>query len=231
MQTAINRGNQGLRPLSDRRAVAHAPAFGSATCRRSSVQVFAKGKGKGKTAFRQGTGMPGQMESIQREMPVPEVDPENAEFVMFFRCLKYKNPTVNVMVGPSPWIPVTIMKGSNALNFVTKAVENEWGMKLYGRTLVWQIAKSIYQERAKLEKDVRKRMPNFANVPSSDFEYAFKIRDKANPKDWVKAEGLTVLPPEEELGATGFDQLKAFFSLENLASIFKTPEQPPQQQQ
>ncbi len=81
-------------------------------------QVFAKGKGKGKTAFRSG-GMPNQAEMVrvsldttrkiftttlfllsskyavsaclpQREPPTPEVDPENAEFVIFVRCLKVR---------------------------------------------------------------------------------------------------------------------------------------------
>ncbi|EFJ45518.1 hypothetical protein VOLCADRAFT_121174 [Volvox carteri f. nagariensis] len=233
MQTAVTRGCQGLKPLSARRSAARMPAFGSATSRRSSVQVFAK-KGKGKTAFRQGS-MPGQMEMIKREPPVPEVDPENAEIVLFVRVLKYKDPTLNMDVGPSLWMPVNLIKGNQVLNFLVEALKTDWGMRLYGRTLIWQIASGIYQDKAKVEKDLKKNVPQFANAASKDFEYAFKIRDKSVPKDWLKPENLTICPPPEDLAGTGVAQLKAFFSMDNLMSMFKAPEAPsssaPAQQQ
>lgn len=169
------------------------------------------------------------------------------------------------------------------------------------------------QDKAKLEKELRKNFPPFANSASSDFQYAFKIRvsaaddgvsgcrsgrelraaavcaacreglphgglrfagatlrsgaepptegraagrsnamwvgcsareplsaplfslaspstlvatgqDKANPKDWTAAENLTFFPSPEDLGETGLDQLKKFFSSENLAGMFKAPQ-------
>ncbi|GIL77116.1 hypothetical protein Vretifemale_6672, partial [Volvox reticuliferus] len=222
MQTAVTRGCQGLKPLSARRSAARAPTFGSTSSRRSSVQVFAK-KGKGKTAFRQGS-MPGQMEVIKTNPPVPAVDPENAEIVLFMRIVKYMDPTLNVEVGPSLWIPVTIIKGNQTLNFLVEALKTGWGTRLYSRTLIWQIASGIYQDKAKLEKDLKKNVPQFANVASKDFQYAFKIRDKSVPKDWLKPENLTLFPPPEELEGTGFVQLQKFFSAENLLGMFKTPE-------
>eukprot|EP00198_Chlamydomonas_reinhardtii_P006266 XP_001695602.1 predicted protein [Chlamydomonas reinhardtii] len=57
MQTTISRASQALQAPSARRSAARAPAFGTTTSRRTSVQVFAKGKGKGKSALRQGAGM------------------------------------------------------------------------------------------------------------------------------------------------------------------------------
>ncbi|KAG2495299.1 hypothetical protein HYH03_006571 [Edaphochlamys debaryana] len=161
---------------------------------------------------------------VRREPPTPEVDPENAEFVVFFRCLKYKDSQLNTMVGPSLWVPLSIIKGNQVSNFLAKAIETEWGMKLYGRTLIWQMASGLYQDKTKVEKELRKNFPPFANAASSDFQYAFKIRDKANPKDWTKAEDLTVFPSPEELGATGIEQLKKFFSAENVSSMFKAPQ-------
>ncbi|KXZ43379.1 hypothetical protein GPECTOR_92g602 [Gonium pectorale] len=229
MQTSLSRCQGATKPGVARRSVARVPAFGTTTSRRCSVQVFAK-KGKGKMASRQGS-MPGQMETMRKEPPVPEVDPENEEFVVFMRCLKYTDPSLNVQMGPSMWIPINLLKGSQALNFVGKAVRSEWGMKLYGRTLIWQISTSLYQEKAALEKKMRKEIPIFANVPSNEFEYAFKIRDKSVPKDWLKAENLTMIPPQSEVGSTGLDQVKAFFSVENFANMFKAPEAPAQQQQ
>ncbi|KAG2454793.1 hypothetical protein HYH02_000628 [Chlamydomonas schloesseri] len=222
MQTTVSRQALKAAP-SARRSAARAPAFGTTTSRRTSVQVFAKGKGKGKSALRQGS-MPNQMEMVRREAPVPEVDPENAEFVIFFRCMKYKDPQLNAMVGPSLWVPLSIVKGNQVSNFLVNAIKSPWGMRLYGRTLIWQMASGLYQDKAKLEKELRKNFPPFANSASSDFQYAFKIRDKANPKDWTKPEDLTVFPAPEELGETGLEQLKKFFSSENLSGMFKAPQ-------
>ena len=45
-------------------------------------------------------------------------------------------------------------------------------------------------------------------------------QDKSEPKDWYKAEGLTIFPPESELQGTAIDDLKAFFSVDNLSKMF-----------
>ncbi len=58
---------------------------------------------------------------------------------------QYKDPTLNVEVGPSLWMPVNLIKGNQVLNFLVEALKTEWGKKLYGRTLIWQIASGIYQ--------------------------------------------------------------------------------------
>lgn len=207
------------------------PAFSSHTTggRGLTVQVFAKGgKGKGKTSFRGNTGVPGQgAEMVRREPPVPEVDPENAEFVIFVRSKKFIDPmTQKLSTGVSPWVPLSVLKGSTAANFLLKILETEWGKVLYGNTLIRQIAQGVYKDREDVEKAVRKNYPPFANSGSKDFEYAFKIRDKTEPKDWSKADNLINFPPESELGATGVDQLRKFFSPESIASMFKAPEGP-----
>ena len=49
----------------------------------------------------------------------------------------------------------------------------------------------------------------------TEFEYAFKIRDKSTPNDWYQAEHLTILPPEKDLGGTVVDKLR-----ENLQKRF-----------
>lgn len=43
------------------------------------------------------------------------------------------------------------------------------------------------------------------------FDYAFKIRDKSNPKDWIAAENLTILPAEKDLGSSFLEDLAARF--------------------
>ncbi len=42
----------------------------------------------------------------------------------------------------------------------------------------------------------------------TEFQYAFKIRDKTQPKDWLVAEDLTMIPPERELGTMPLEALR-----------------------
>ena len=42
----------------------------------------------------------------------------------------------------------------------------------------------------------------------TDFEYAFKIRDKTDPKSWYQADNLTQLPPEDKLGSSFLEQIR-----------------------
>jgi hypothetical protein len=58
---------------------------------------------------------------------------------------QYKDAQLNTMVGPSMWLPLSIVKGNQVSNFLAKAVEVEWGRKLYGRTLLWQMAAGLYK--------------------------------------------------------------------------------------
>ena len=44
----------------------------------------------------------------------------------------------------------------------------------------------------------------------TEFEYAFKIRDKTKPKDWAVAEHLTLLPSEKDMGTTVGDNVRKF---------------------
>ncbi len=58
---------------------------------------------------------------------------------------QYKDQMLNVEMGPSLWIPLSIVKGNQVSNFLVNAVQSEWGMKLYGRTLIWQMASGLYR--------------------------------------------------------------------------------------
>ena len=40
------------------------------------------------------------------------------------------------------------------------------------------------------------------------------------PRDWYKADNLTIFPPESELQGTAIDEVKAFFSPDNLGKMF-----------
>ena len=160
---------------------------------------------------------------VRTEPPVPDVDPDNAEFVVFIRAKNYMDEKMKVVMNASPWVPLTIVKGGQAANFLVKALENEWGRKLYSKTLLRNIGQAVYKDRSKIEAGLKQQYPNLAKVPSSNFEYAMKIRDRAVPKDWFKAEGVTIFPPESEIKGTALDELKSFFSAETFSALFKGP--------
>ena len=42
----------------------------------------------------------------------------------------------------------------------------------------------------------------------SEFSYAFKIRDKKNPKDWYLSEDLTILPAEGDIGVSFLEKVR-----------------------
>lgn len=48
--------------------------------------------------------------------------------------------------------------------------------------------------------------PGMKNV--SEFSYAFKIRDKKNPKEWYLPENLTVLPAEKDIGVSFLESVR-----------------------
>ena len=60
--------------------------------------------------------------------PTPPVDPNNAEFVIFVRAVKYPQ-----------WYPLSVMNGGPAANVLVKAMESDLGKKLSGNTLVRNI--------------------------------------------------------------------------------------------
>jgi hypothetical protein len=146
--------------------------------------------------------------------PVPEVDPENEEFVLFIRA------KTGAGASNGAWLPLSVMKGGSSANVLVRTMRSEWGRRLYARTLVSNIAQGLYKERDSVVRSVRKGMPGLENVPAKDFEFAFKIRDKSVPKDWAKPDRLTVFPPEEALADSPIDRFRRFFSPESFGTMF-----------
>lgn len=132
-------------------------------------------------------------------IPTPPVDPDNVEFVIFVRSKKLLQ-----------WMPLSVMKGGAAANLLVKSLENDLGKTLYGNTLVTNVAKAIYKDRLGIERTLREQFPMFK--AAKEFEFAFKVRDKENPKDWYKiTDDLTVIPPEDEVEATPVEKVSNFF--------------------
>lgn len=192
-----------------------APFTSNGSRRSRCVQVLAKGKGK--SAFRRTQAPPGQMPQMGQAPPVPEVDPENEEFVVFVRA----NSGLSTV--PKNWVPLSIVKGGQSANLLVKAMESEWGRKLYGKTLITNIAKAVYQDKDAIIKGIRKSYPPFANVPGKDFEFGFKIRDKADPKSWTSPSDVVAFPSEDVLVDTAIDTFKKFWSVDNILSMFTAP--------
>ncbi|GAB4816204.1 hypothetical protein N2152v2_003250 [Parachlorella kessleri] len=154
------------------------------------------------------------MQQPQMQLPpTPPVDPDNAEFVIFVRSKMLPQ-----------WIPLSIMKGGGPANLLVKANND-----LARKQLLKNIGQAVYKERASMENAIRKQFPPFK--ATKQFEFGYKIRDKANPKDWDKAnpkdwdkanpkdwylvKGVELLPEEAELGGSAFEDVK-----ENVSSFF-----------
>lgn len=186
-----------------------------------NVAVFAKGKGR---MVKSQPDMLSQITGPPGIPPTPEVDPENAEFVIFVRAKKYRS--VKTEMTNSPWVPLSVVKGGQAANALVIIMESEWGRKLFSKTLVSNIAAAVYKERLQVERSLRANVPYFKDVPGKEIEYAFKVRDPKDPVNWYKANDLTMCPPETKLGKTALDNLKAFFSPESISSMFIAPTPP-----
>ncbi len=60
--------------------------------------------------------------------PTPPIDPDNAEFVLFIRAVKFPQ-----------WYPLSVVKGGSAANIIVRAMESDFGKLLYGKTLIRNI--------------------------------------------------------------------------------------------
>lgn len=112
------------------------------------------------------------------------------------------------------------MKGGTTANMLVKSLDNDLGKKLAKETLIRNIGQVIYRDRTKIEREIKK-MPALKSF--SEFEYGFKIRDKATPKNWYIADKtVMVIPPEEELGKAPIDQAKEAINDfgENVSNFF-----------
>ena len=60
--------------------------------------------------------------------PTPPVDPDNEEFVLFIRATKFPQ-----------WYPLSVVKGGAQANVLLRAMQNDLGKLLYGKTLIRNI--------------------------------------------------------------------------------------------
>jgi hypothetical protein len=156
------------------------------------LQVCAAGKGKGK--FKTAGAQTQQFQ----EPPTPDIDPENAEFVIFCR-----NPKL------PQWLPLSIVKGGQAANLLVRSMDSEWGRKLFGKTLIRNIAQAVYKDKDQVEKLVKRQYPPLKQA--SDLQYGFKVRDKTKPKSWYQPVDITILPEEKDLEPTAVERLQGLF--------------------
>jgi hypothetical protein len=143
--------------------------------------------GKGKNAGRRGGNMMGKQK--MQQPPTPPVDPDNEEFVMFVRPKRM----------PSMWIPYTIVTGGTQANQLVQSSKGNFAKGMFSDQLVRSMGEVVYRDQKTIEANIKK-IPMLSGY--SEFEYGFKIRNKEVPEDWIKAEGVIVIPPEDELPAT-----------------------------
>eukprot|EP00469_Lotharella_globosa_P013685 CAMPEP_0167773594 /NCGR_PEP_ID=MMETSP0111_2-20121227/1515_1 /TAXON_ID=91324 /ORGANISM="Lotharella globosa, Strain CCCM811" /LENGTH=193 /DNA_ID=CAMNT_0007663265 /DNA_START=198 /DNA_END=779 /DNA_ORIENTATION=+ len=154
---------------------------------------------KGKQTMRRG-GAPGRV--VRNIPPTPPVDAQNEEFVIFVRSKMQRQ-----------WLPLSMVKGGWQANAIIANQRNEFGKALFGKTLdetlTRNIASAIYQDKNKLENKIRQQIPQLKHTKV--FQFGFKIRDRDVPEDWWKAEGITVIPPAEDIPKTPIENIGDWF--------------------
>lgn len=163
---------------------------------RGQLQIVAA---KGKQRMRTG-GNTRQAQMAQQQMvpPTPPVDPENEEFVVFVRSKKLPQ-----------WVPLSVVKGGTAANMLVKGLGSDLMRERTEKTLVQNIGKAVYKDKEQIIAALRKSYPPFKET--KEFEFAFKIRDRTNPKEWYLPKNLYELPPEMELEKTPAENIADFF--------------------
>ena len=71
-----------------------------------------------------------------------------------------------------------------------------------------QVKLRCCRDQEQLENEIRKN-PQFKSA--TDFQYAFKLRDKNKPNAWYTVDKLTVLPKKEDIEPTIGDKIGAYF--------------------
>lgn len=143
--------------------------------------------------------------------PAPAPHPTNVEFVVFMRPWQAEyegqqpEPGSRAYMSVPKWMPVSVISGGAAANSLVENMDTAWGRKLYSKLLIKQLANGVYKECGKVETQVKEARPEFKNVDR--FEWGFKVRDKAKPKEWIKAENVTIFPPQDKLGKTPAEAL------------------------
>jgi len=154
---------------------------------------------KGKQTMRRGAE-PGRV--MRNIPPTPPVDPQNEEFVIFVRSKMQRT-----------WLPMSMVKGGWQANAIIANQRNEFGKNLFGKTLddtlTRNIASAIYQDKDKLEQKLRQQIPQLK--ATKIFEFGYKIRDRDTPDDWYKAEGITKIPPSEDIPKTPLENIGDWF--------------------
>eukprot|EP01025_Chloroclados_australasicus_P038469 TRINITY_DN3964_c0_g1_i1.p2 TRINITY_DN3964_c0_g1~~TRINITY_DN3964_c0_g1_i1.p2 ORF type:complete len:227 (-),score=19.06 TRINITY_DN3964_c0_g1_i1:143-754(-) len=156
--------------------------------RGANVKVWA-GKGKG-SKYRAPT---------QQAPPTPEIDKENEEFVIFIKPAKL-----------AQWMPYSLIKGTPAANQLVRSMQSKWGKVLFSNTVIRNIGNEVYKSEEEIVNAVKSKYKEFAKF--TEFQFGFKIRDKTNPKEWYLAQGLTIIPPKEELGKAPLQALVERFT-------------------
>ena len=67
------------------------------------------------------------------------------------------------------WLPVTVVKGGGTANSLVTQFESKWGRTLMGKTLIRNIAQSLYRDNKSLEKQMRSNVrPSDDHLPDTE---------------------------------------------------------------
>lgn len=134
----------------------------------------------------------------RKQMSLPPLDPDDPQFVLFVRSKRLPQ-----------WFPFSVVSGGSQAKLLTKAMENDFGKKLYGNTLTKNIAGVVYKDMDNIKKAVFNQYPRLKEA--KELEFGYKIRKEESLQGTFGGSGVEPIPPQEELKGV-VDKVKDFFA-------------------
>jgi hypothetical protein len=133
------------------------------------------------------------------QMNMPEVDPENTQFVIYVRS----------KFGLKKWMPLNVLTGGSQANLLAKGLDSDLTKEASMSTLKREFAKTIYKDKAQVEEMCRTKMGPTLKF-AKELEYGMAILNKEKPKESIMGIGTTIwaLPAEAEIEKTAAEQVQ-----------------------
>jgi len=95
------------------------------------------------------------------------------------------------------------------------------GRKMYGDTIVKNLAEALYKDYGAIVGQVKRQYPMLK--AAKELEFGFKIRDKEAPAEWYMPKDIKVFPSRDELAAMPDNPVEAVGKgIKKLGDMFKT---------
>lgn len=141
------------------------------------------------------------------QFPLPPIDPENVQFVVFVRA----------KTGLKRWNPLTVTQGNAQATLLVKGLDSDLTRDTTQSTLVKEFARAIYKDKEQVTKMVaalaKQAGPASGLKFAKEFEFGMGLLDRVNPRDSIALPGkvspVWALPAEDGIEPTPAETVAA----------------------